>query len=608
MTRIRTSTLPLLLGMFCLAVMVSSAYSHGAWSKINEQSLSQPESPSWLMDIRAMVKRQAEGEAGVSTTTTAVMPVNPEQTTTTKKPKKKNKNKNKDKKNKKGKKNKKKLSTTPTMSTNVTNVFQPDVGAFDIMNQPLGENITMNAFDEVTILFEGHTDEVHFNFTNLLAPVIMKFESESEKVFKIHSNHTVIFDPNDPTHNGTLVVTLKGVQLGVSGMIVRVTDLKGNEVFEEPTRYVIKTRRVPRVIDAIFDYILLPLILITTAGMGCKMDFIVIRDKLKKPLQILVGPVCQFICQPFYAFCISKILKLGGITAVGLVTVGSCPGGGVSNMITLLLDADLILSVTMTFTSTCLAVAMLPINMLIYARHFLSGSGGGGVNIPFANIMIQIMMLTVPVLLGMLVHYKLPKVANIAIKSLNVLSLSMVSATLIIGIYSNLYIFKSEWNVLLGAFLLPSCGFITGFMVSKFIARFPMESALTIMVETGVQNNLIAVSMIKLSYPQPEADLMARMPIFVAISSITIGLIMICAAVPTNRRRRAERKKKAEEIRELDDRYDRYEFEPSVRNGSAKAKTNGHFPASDPLSEIPPSYEEAEPFITTQKVGKETIV
>ena len=88
----------------------------------------------------------------------------------------------------------------------------------------------------------------------------------------------------------------------------------------------------------------------------------------------------------------------------------------------------------------------------------------------------------------------------------------------------------------------------------RFIARFPMESALTIMVETGVQNNLIAISMIKLSYPQPEADLMARMPIFVAISSITIGLIMICLSIPINRKRRAERKQKAEEIKELDDR------------------------------------------------------
>ncbi|XP_030855670.1 sodium/bile acid cotransporter 5 [Strongylocentrotus purpuratus] len=572
--------------------------------------LSAPLDDSWITSIREFVKRQANdpSETGLSEVTPSpLVPLDDaEQTTTTKKPKKKKKNKNKNKKNKKNKK------STPAPMTTILNLMETEeVAILDnkgLMGESLGENITLSAYPEVVYLFEGHNDTIMFNFTNLLGPVIMNFESENEKIFTVVSDASVVFDPEDPSYNGTLVVTLKGRKVDITKLIVHVTDMEGEDVFETPMTYVVKTKRVPRLIDSIFDFLLLPLILITTAGMGCKMDFIIIRDKLKKPFQILVGPVCQFICQPFYAFCISKVLKLSGITAVGLVTVGSCPGGGVSNMITLLLDADLILSVTMTFVSTCLAVAMLPINMLIYARHFLSGSGeGGGVNIPFANIMIQILMLTVPVLFGMLIHYKLPKVAHYAVKSLNVLSLTMVGTTLIVGIYSNLYIFSSEWQVLLGAFLLPTCGYITGFSVSKFIARFPMESALTIMVETGVQNNLIAISMIKLSYPQPEADLMARMPIFVAISSITIGLIMICLSIPINRKRRAERKQKAEEIKELDDRYDKYEFEPAIRNGSTKATTNGHFPTT-PISEVPPSYEEAEPFITQQKMAKETIV
>nr|XP_054758308.1 sodium/bile acid cotransporter 5-like [Lytechinus pictus] len=580
----------------------------------DDAPLSAPLGDSWISSIREFVKRQASDPSETDLSEVSPSPLVPldseVQTTTTKKPKKNKKNKNKKNKNKK-----KKKKSTPAPMTTILNLME--TGKIDVQDhmedddddhyESPGENITLNSYPDVVYLYEGHNGTIEFNFTNLLGPVILEFESESEKIFKIVSDDRVVFDPEDPSHNGTLVVTLKGGKLGITKLIVHVTDMEDEDVFDTKMTYVVKTKRIPRLIDVIFDFLLLPLILITTAGMGCKMDFIIIRDKLKKPFQILVGPVCQFICQPFYAFCISKILKLSGITAVGLVTVGSCPGGGVSNMITLLLDADLILSVTMTFTSTCLAVAMLPINMLIYARHFLSEEGGG-VNIPFANIMIQIMMLTVPVLFGMLIHYKLPKVAHYAIKSLNVLSLTMVSTTLIIGIYSNLYIFSSEWQVLLGAFLLPTCGYITGFCVSKFIARFPMESALTIMVETGVQNNLIAISMIKLSYPQPEADLMARMPIFVAISSITIGLIMICAAVPINRRRRAERKQKAEEVqKELDDRYDKYEYEPTIRNGSTKVTTNGHYPTT-PDSEVPPSYEEAEPFITHQKMAKETIV
>ena len=405
----------------------------------------------WIRDIRNYVKRQSGDELA----TTALVPIDDGQTTTTKKPKKK---KDKNKKNK-DKKKKNKNTTPAPMSTSYMSRWE---------GVSIGENITINAYEETTYVYEKYNATIEFNFTNLVAPVVMSFEAENnEKSFRVLSEESVIFDPTDTSNNGTFVLTIKGRQLGISKLYVEVKDLWGNDVFESRMEYTVKTMRVPRLIDVIFDFLLLPLILITTAGMGCKMDFIVIKDKLRKPFQILVGPVCQFICQPFYAFCISKMLKLSGITAVGLITVGSCPGGGVSNMITLLLDADLILSVTMTFTSTCLAVAMLPINMLIYARHFLAEEGGGGVNIPFANIMLQIMMLTVPILIGMLIHYKLPKVAYYAIKSLNVLSLTMVTATLVIGIYSNLYIFNSEWQVLVGAFLLPTFGFTTGFTVSK---------------------------------------------------------------------------------------------------------------------------------------------
>ena len=54
-------------------------------------------------------------------------------------------------------------------------------------------------------------------------------------------------------------------------------------------------------------------------------------------------------------------------------------------------------------------------------------------------------------------------------------------------------------------------------------------------------------------------------------------------------------------------RYDKYEFEPTVRNGTTKSQPNGTFPSS-PDTDVPPSYEEAEPFLTMQTTGKETIV
>lgn len=87
-------------------------------------------------------------------------------------------------------------------------------------------------------------------------------------------------------------------------------------------------------------------------------------------------------------------------------------------MITLLLQADLIQSVVMTFVSTILAVGMLPFNLWVYARAFAPANGGGGgddeqrMGLPLGKILSQIIMLTIPLLLGITIRHKLPKVST----------------------------------------------------------------------------------------------------------------------------------------------------------------------------------------------------
>ena len=68
--------------------------------------------------------------------------------------------------------------------------------------------------------------------------------------------------------------------------------------------------------------------------------------------------------------------------------------------------------------------------------------------------------------------------------------------------------------------------------------------------------------MLKLSFPQPEADLMARTPIFVAITAVSIGIGMILVGIPINRK--ANKKKALDENKDegqnsIDDRADNVE-------------------------------------------------
>ena len=49
-------------------------------------------------------------------------------------------------------------------------------------------------------------------------------------------------------------------------------------------------------------------------------------------------------------------MQLDDIYGMGLLTVGSCPGGGGSNVFAYMLNSDLELSIVMTFLSTLLAL------------------------------------------------------------------------------------------------------------------------------------------------------------------------------------------------------------------------------------------------------------
>ncbi len=62
---------------------------------------------------------------------------------------------------------------------------------------------------------------------------------------------------------------------------------------------------------------------------------------------VLLGWAAQFTIMPSMALLMSRLYKLPPHLAAGVVLVGCCPGGTASNLVTLLAEADVALSVTM---------------------------------------------------------------------------------------------------------------------------------------------------------------------------------------------------------------------------------------------------------------------
>ena len=102
-------------------------------------------------------------------------------------------------------------------------------------------------------------------------------------------------------------------------------------------------------------------------GMGLTLkpnDFKVV---FSRPKDVIVGCVAQFTLMPFLAWVLTMVFHLPTELAIGVILVGTCPGGTSSNVMTYLSKGDVALSVGMTAVSTVLAPVLTPLLTLLYA-------------------------------------------------------------------------------------------------------------------------------------------------------------------------------------------------------------------------------------------------
>ena len=95
-------------------------------------------------------------------------------------------------------------------------------------------------------------------------------------------------------------------------------------------------------------------------GMGMTLtpaDFI---EVLKRPGIIGTGLLLQYLLMPSIAWGVSQILDLSTGLFIGMILVGTSPGGTASNVICYLARGDVALSIALTTVSTLVAVVATP--------------------------------------------------------------------------------------------------------------------------------------------------------------------------------------------------------------------------------------------------------
>ena len=246
--------------------------------------------------------------------------------------------------------------------------------------------------------------------------------------------------------------------------------------------------------SSILTAVVLPLALaFIMIGIGLELKRSDFELLFKEPKAIFLGLSAQMLVLPilgiiigFYTFTYSSPL-----IGAGFIILALSPGGVTSNLFSLLAKADLALSVSLTLFVSLITPFWLPI-----AASFILSSleSDTEIKLDIGKTIIDLFVITiVPVLVGMLIHYKNESFAKKLQKPLKIFSTFFLFIIIISIANKYSHIISENYSTVLPAStILAVLAFITGYFISK-MNSLPMKQMKSISIEVGIQNGTLAL-------------------------------------------------------------------------------------------------------------------
>lgn len=219
---------------------------------------------------------------------------------------------------------------------------------------------------------------------------------------------------------------------------------------------------------------------------------------IKSPRAPAAGLIAQFLFLPAATFFVTIIVDLHPAIELGMMLVASCPGGAISNFITLLARGNVALSLSMTAASSLLAIILLPINFTFWASlnpdtaAYLQAVEVDGVSI-FKMLLI---VLAVPLALGQLVRHWAPSFADRVHKTLKPMSIIVLLTFVVVAVSQNWDHFLSDFALMFTiVFFHNALAFMLGY-ISARIGKLHGSDARAVTIEVGIQNSSLAMTII----------------------------------------------------------------------------------------------------------------
>ncbi|XP_070699087.1 hepatic sodium/bile acid cotransporter-like [Pempheris klunzingeri] len=271
------------------------------------------------------------------------------------------------------------------------------------------------------------------------------------------------------------------------------------------------------------NFFVIIVLIITMISVGSTMEITKIKTHIRKPKGVIIALLAQFGIMPLTAFSLAKILQLNSIKAIAVLTCGCCPGGHLSNVLSLAAMGDMNLSILMTTCSSIVALGMMPLLLFIYCQGFKNLENA----VPYVGIITALTLILVPCGIGIAINHYKPKYSAVIRKTgLSILVICSIIGCALSGIaYRHTLWLLLTADVLAVATLLPLTGYTLGYVMA-ITCKLSPQSCRTISMETGCQNVQLCVAILKVAFDQQDIGPMFLFPLIYIVFQSTEAIIL----------------------------------------------------------------------------------
>lgn len=183
-------------------------------------------------------------------------------------------------------------------------------------------------------------------------------------------------------------------------------------------------------------------------GVSLELRVADFRRVAAKPAGAMAGLAAQAVLTPAATCLFTWMFDVEPSLALGMMLVAACPSGALSNILTWRARGTVALSVSLTAVSSLAATVLTPFNFALYGwlnpntRALLQE-----IRIPVGGILAQVaLVLALPMLLGMLVGVRAPRVRARVERPLRTVSFLVLIAFIVLAFVENRALFVERFG------------------------------------------------------------------------------------------------------------------------------------------------------------------